>query len=103
MQWLQQCRGFADPVGQRRAIQINAFAVEDLALPIQRQVIGVFVDQHMSKKARTWAPTLYRARGQQCLGEAIAAGTGEARAHDPVHDEVARNVCKRPASLPCRG
>jgi hypothetical protein len=26
------------------------------------------------------------------LGEAIAAGTGEARADDPVHNEAARNV-----------
>ena len=43
-QRLQQCRGFADPIRQVCAIQINAFPTEDLALAIQRQVIRVFVD-----------------------------------------------------------
>jgi hypothetical protein len=34
-QWLQQSGGLADPVGQRGALQIEPFTVEDLALPVE--------------------------------------------------------------------
>ena len=64
-QWLQQCRGFADPAGQRRAIQIEPFAVEDLALTVKRQMVGILVDQHMRQQTRTGAPALDGARGQR--------------------------------------
>src|SRR5215203_3674863 len=35
-QWLQQRRRLADPAGQRGAVQIDAFALEDLRLLVQR-------------------------------------------------------------------
>ena len=41
---LQQCRGFANPIRQGRAFQIKAFAADDLALAIQRQMVGILVD-----------------------------------------------------------
>lgn len=44
-QGFQQGGGLADPVGQRRAIKIKAFAVEDLALAIQGKMVGIFADQ----------------------------------------------------------
>ena len=47
----QQRRGLADPIGQRRAIQIDPVAFEDATLAIERQVIRVFVDQHMCQQA----------------------------------------------------
>ncbi len=72
-QRLQQCRGFTDPIRQRRAIQIEPFAGEDLALPIKRQMVGILVDQHMRQQTWTRTPALDRARGQRRPGEAIAA------------------------------
>ena len=48
-QGFQQGGGLADPVGQRRAIKIKAFAVEDLALAVKRKMVGVFADQHMGQ------------------------------------------------------
>ena len=91
-QRLQQRGGLADPVGQRGAVQIEAFAVEDLALPVERQVIGVLADQHMGEQARAGTATFDRARWQRRLREAVAAGAGHPRAHDPVHDEAAGDV-----------
>ncbi len=55
-------------------------------------MIGIFVDQNMRQQARTRPAAFNRARGQRHLGEAIAAGTGEARADDPVHNEAAGDV-----------
>lgn len=53
----QQGGGFADPVGQRRAVEVQPFAVEDLALPVKRQMVGILADQHMGQQARTGAAT----------------------------------------------
>ena len=50
---LQPPSGTTDPVGQRRAIQLDAVAGEDLALPIERKVIAIFGDQDMSEEAST--------------------------------------------------
>ncbi len=60
-QRLQQGRRFADPIGQGRAIQVNAVTVEYLGLAIEREVIGVFRDQHMGQQARSGTATLDRA------------------------------------------
>ena len=88
----QQGGGFTHPVGQRRAIQIKAVALEDLALAIQRQVVGIFVDQNMGEQARTGTPAFDRARRQRGLGEAIATRAGHPGPHDAVHDEAAGQV-----------
>ena len=60
-QGFQQGGGFAHPVSQRRAVQIQPFAIEYLALAVKWQMVGVFVDQHMGQQARTRTPTLDRA------------------------------------------
>ncbi len=91
-QWFQQGGGFTDPVRQRRAVDIKAFAVEDLALAIQRKVIRVFVDQNMGEKARTGTPAFDRAAWQRGLGEAITTRAGHPGPHDPVHDEASGHV-----------
>ena len=41
LQRLQPPDGAANPVGERRAIQLDALSCEDLALPIKRKVIAV--------------------------------------------------------------
>ena len=88
----QQGGGLADPVGQCRAIQIEAFAVEDLALAVERQVVGILADQDMGQETRAGAAPLYGPRGQRGLDEAFAAGAGQARPHDAVHEEAPGDV-----------
>jgi len=91
-QRLQQGGGLADPIGQGGAIQIEPFAVEDLALAVERQVIGIFADQHMGQEARPRTATLDRAGRQRRLDEAFAAGAGQPGPHDAVHDEAAGDI-----------
>lgn len=47
---LQVDCGFANLVRQNRAVQIKTRACEDLALTIERQMICLFVDQHMGER-----------------------------------------------------
>ena len=42
MQRAQVPCGMADPVGQRRPVQIDALAGVNLGLAIQRQMVGIF-------------------------------------------------------------
>jgi len=39
---LEDERCTADPIGQRRTIEIDALSGVDLGLPVQREMIGVF-------------------------------------------------------------
>ena len=91
-QGLQQGRALADPVCQRGAIQIEPLTVEDLALAVERQVVGILADQDMGEEARPRATALDRARGQRGLHEAFAARAGQPGADDPVHDEAPGDV-----------
>ena len=52
LQRLQPPAGAADPVRQGRAVDLDALAGEDLALPIERKMIAVFGDQDMGEKTR---------------------------------------------------
>ena len=52
-QWLEQGARPTDPVGERGAVEIDAFAGVDLALPIQRQVIGILGNQHVGEQPGT--------------------------------------------------
>jgi hypothetical protein len=88
----EQRGGLADPVGEGGAVEIEPIALEDLALAIERQVVGVLADQHMREQARAGATTLDGTQRQRRLDEALAAGTGQPRADDPVHDEAAGDV-----------
>ena len=64
-QRLQQGCRLADPIGQGRSVEVEAFTVEDLALTVKRQMIGIFSDQNMGQQTRTGAATLDRAGGQR--------------------------------------
>ncbi len=44
------------PVGQRRAVQRDALAAEDLALAVERKVIAIFADQHLRQQRRRCQP-----------------------------------------------
>lgn len=50
MQRPQPPAGLAHPVAERRAVELDAAAGEDLALAVERQAIGVFRDQDMRQQ-----------------------------------------------------
>ena len=91
-QRLQQRRRLADPVRQGRSVEINAVAVIDLALPVERQMIGELADEHMGEQARPGTAPLDRAGRQRRLDEAFAPGAGQPRPDYAVHDEAAGDV-----------
>ena len=91
-QRFEQGGGFTNPVGQGGAVQIDPLALEYLALPVERQMIGIFIDQHMREQTGAGPAALDRPRRQLGLMECLAASAGHARAHDPVHDETAGDI-----------
>ena len=91
-QRLQQGGGLADPVGERGAVEVQPLAFEDLALAVERQVVGVLADQHMGEQPRTGAAALDRAGRQRRLDEALAAGAGQPGPDDAVHDEASGHI-----------
>ena len=52
----QQRRGPPDPVGERKPLQLDALAFVDLALAVERQVVGVLGDQHVREQAAVARP-----------------------------------------------
>ena len=77
--------GAADPVGQRRAIEIDALAGVDLGLPIQRQVIGIFGHQHLGDGRLGRQAALDQPRRRRRLHDTILAGP--AGVFGPARDE----------------
>ena len=66
--------GFASPIGQCRAMNVDTGAGQDLALPVERTVIGVFGHQHMSDGGLGRQSTLDQMSRSRQLGDAIRAG-----------------------------
>ena len=91
-QRFQKGGGLADPVSKGGTVKINAFAVEDLTLAIERKVIGILSDQNMGQETGTGAAALDRARRQRGLDEAFAAGAGQPGPDNAVHDEASGDV-----------
>lgn len=86
MQCLQPPAGPTDPVRERRAVNLDALAGEDLALPIERQVIAIFGDEDMREQSRAGQSLGDRPlRGRRLVdGPADpAAITGPTDANDP--------------------
>ena len=84
----QMTGGPADPIGQGRAIQIDALPGIDLRLPVERQMIGVFRHQHLRDQ---------RFGGQAALDQTRRSGrlhhhvlTGAAGVFGPTHDQHAQ-------------
>jgi hypothetical protein len=71
---------------------VQPVTLEDLALAVERQVIGVFIDQDMGKQARAGTPSLNGAGWQRRLRECLAARAGHARPHDAGRGEPAGEV-----------
>ena len=67
--------GAADPVRQRRAIELDALAGVDLRLPIERQVIGIFGDQHLGDGRLGRQSALDQPRRRRRLHDLVLAGS----------------------------
>lgn len=91
-QRFQQSSGFTDPIRQGGAIQIEAFTVKDLALTVQRKMIGIFADQHMGQETRPGAAAFDGPRRERGLHEAFAARAGQPGPDDAVHDKPTGDV-----------
>jgi hypothetical protein len=56
----------ADPVCEGRPVQIDALAAVDLGLPVERQVVGIFADQHMGDSRLGRHAARNEPRGRPC-------------------------------------
>ncbi len=97
--------GAADPVGERRAIERDPLPGVDLRLTIERQVIGVFGDEHMGDRRLGRQAALDQPRRGRRLHDDVLAGAAgvfgtahhqhaELRRHDvePLGDVLADPV-----------
>jgi len=66
--------GAAHPIGKGGAVEIDALTAVDLGLPIKRQVIGIFADQHMGDRGLGRHTTRDQPRRGRRLCNAIGAG-----------------------------
>lgn len=66
--------GATDPVSQGGPVEINALAAVDLGLPVKRQVIGIFADQHMGDCGLGGHAARDQPRRGSSLCNAIGAG-----------------------------
>ena len=64
----------ADPVRERRAVELDALAGQDLALPVERQVVGVFADQDVGHQGLGRQPALDQSRRCRRLHHRAFAG-----------------------------
>lgn len=81
-------RGFANPIGEGRAGEIDALARVDLRLAIERQVIAVFEDEDVGEKSRPGLPTQNRQRGHRRLHDPLARPARQLRPHVADHFEA---------------
>jgi hypothetical protein len=54
--------GSPDPIGERRTIEMDPLALVDLRLAIERQVIGIFGDEHVGDHRLGWQAALDQPR-----------------------------------------
>ena len=75
----------ADPVGECRDVEFDAFAGEGGALPVQRQMVAKLADQDHGEQARTGKAARDRMRRRRRLADRLAVPAGELLAH-PLDD-----------------
>ena len=66
----------AHPVGQRRAFQLDAFAREDRALPVEREVVAVLGRDHVREQPGPGGAALDRPGEGGRLHDRLAAAAG---------------------------
>src|SRR5215831_9204236 len=93
VQRAQPPAGTAHPIAQRRAVQHHPLAGKDLCLTVQRQMIGVLVDQHMRQQRLGRDATVNRPIGRRCLNHRfLTTATAIARATDHPDPQLSRGV-----------
>ena len=70
----------AKPIGQRGAVDLDAFARQDHRLPIQRQPIAELADRHVGDQAGAWPATLDRQVRGRRLEHSFTGAAGITRA-----------------------
>ena len=85
----------ADPVGQRRDVELDALAGIGRALAVERQMQAVLGEQHMRQQPRPGASARDRMRRRRRLGDRLAAPAGELLAHMLDHLPLARHQLQR--------
>ena len=88
-------RRSADPIGQRRDVELDAFAGIDRALAVERQMQAVLGEQDMRQQPRPGAPARDRMRRRRRLGDRLAGPAGELLAHVLDHLPLARHQLQR--------
>ena len=97
---LQQAGTDGHPVAHRLPGQFHPVAAEDAFLAVQRQMVGVLADGHLSQQPRPWQPFLDRLG--QAIGDDDVPLTALARVLGPYvlnHDHTGRHVLELLADL----
>ena len=85
-------RRVADPVGERRAVERQTLTGEDLCLAVERQVVGVFADEHMRDHGFGRQPSGDQPGRSRRLHDALgAAPAGVSRPAGDEHPELRRD------------
>ena len=71
----------ADPIGQRRRVDLDALTRVSRALPVQRLMVQELGDQNHRQKARPGKAAWDRMRGRRRLADRFAIPAGELLAH----------------------
>jgi hypothetical protein len=89
---LQQPDRLAYPIAQCRAVEVEPLASIDLALPIKRQMIGIFRHQHMRQHAGGGPPARCRQSWRRRLSDRVTTAAGIFRPDMPDHPEAAGDI-----------
>src|SRR5260370_18798386 len=81
----------ADPIGQRRHVEIDAFAREALALAVQRQVIAELTMKDHRQEAGTGPAARDRMERRRWLSDLLASPAGELLPDGLDHPPLARD------------
>ena len=85
----------AHPIGQRRAVQINALPLIDLRLTVQRQMIGILRYQNMRQQTGPGQTAIDRTVRRQLLDDPGTARATQLRPHCADHFEACRDIFQR--------
>jgi hypothetical protein len=82
----------ADPIGQGRAVKVEALAGINLRLPVQRQVIGIFGHEHLRDRRLGWQSALDQPRRCWRLHHhVLASPAGVSGPTNDKHPELSRH------------
>ena len=95
VQRAQRGRAGADPIGQRRDVEVDALAGIALALPVERLVLAVLGEQDHRQQARPGAAARDDMERRRRLGDRLAGPAGELLAHGLDHLPVPRHHLQR--------